>query len=302
MSWTCDGNRGERRRRGFIFDEWLYDPSWVDGRELGRGRGVVHAAIDRLPPPDPKVGYRYVKVSPQGHLWVRRPGREEMDVEYLELYALEGAERAPTRVIADDGAGQEQPTRALPAETMATIRSTLENLATMQEVYYASGNGRYASDVEQLGGWEAPEDLLIRIVNASPRGRQAATLPRRPKARLHPPPKAAPPRRRGRRHPPRRGRLPPAAPAAGCPPRREAVPPPAARSAAAPAREACRWSPPLPGQRHHRHARAGPMSTTISRHFPCLNRPTLSVPRVMCPSMIASQMSPGSNPRVCWNR
>ena len=198
-------------QRAFFLDEWLYDRSWIDGPALGRGRGVVRAAIDRLPPPDPKVGYRYVEVSPQGHLWVRQPGepggpvdwiiydleawpigrittpagfqiheigrdyllgvgRDDMDVEYVEFYTLEGAERAPTRVIADDEASDAPPARTLPAETLNLVRATLKNLAVMQEVYYSSGNFRYAGNVEQLDGWEPPKELLIQIVNASPRG------------------------------------------------------------------------------------------------------------------------------------
>lgn len=117
-----------------------------------------------------------MRVSPQGHLWVRQPGepggpvawivydlearpigrvttpagfeiheigrdyvlgvgRDEMDVEYVEFYTLEGAERAPMRVIADDEAAGAPPARALPAEALDLARATLKNLAVMQEVY-----------------------------------------------------------------------------------------------------------------------------------------------------------------------
>lgn len=161
-----------------------------------------------------------MRVSPQGHLWVRQPGesggpvdwivydlearpigrvttpagfeiheigrdyvlgvgRDEMDVEYVELYALEGAEHAPTRVIADDGAGATAPARTLPAEALDLVRATLKNLAVMQEVYYSSGNARYAGSVEQLDGWETPNDLLIQIVNASSRGWTAIVIDRK---------------------------------------------------------------------------------------------------------------------------
>jgi hypothetical protein len=63
----------ERQRGQLIWDEWLFDRSWVDGPRMGRGRAAVVAGLGRLPAPDSSNGYRYVKVSDFGHLWVRQP-------------------------------------------------------------------------------------------------------------------------------------------------------------------------------------------------------------------------------------
>ena len=60
---------------------------------------------------------------------------------------------------------------------------------------------------------------------------------------------------------------------------------------------------PGPGRGRGRgmgQVRAGSMSTTICRHLPCRNRATLSELRVKWPSTMASQMSAGCRPRVCW--
>ncbi len=212
---TLDGTfvrteRAVHERGRSAYDEWLYDRSWIDGPTLGRGRGPVRAAIEKLPEPDAKVAYRYVKVSPQGHLWVRQPGRpgaavawivydlaarpigrmttpakfeiheigrdyvlgsgrDELDVEYIQLFALAGAEHAPAHSFADaDTAGAPQP-RPVPDDLLREMRGTLRQLATRQEMFYSNGNFTYAGDVEQLEDWLAPEELLVRIVNAGPR-------------------------------------------------------------------------------------------------------------------------------------
>ena len=46
------------------------------------------------------------------------------------------------------------------------------------------------------------------------------------------------------------------------------------------------------------YARAGPMSTAMSRHLPWRKRSTLRLARIMWPSTMASQMSGASSPRV----
>ncbi|MFW6201316.1 MAG: 6-bladed beta-propeller [Gemmatimonadota bacterium] len=58
-------------RDRFMYDEWLHDRTWVDGPALGQGRAPVERAVTDLPEPDPAAGFRYVKVSTAGHLWVR---------------------------------------------------------------------------------------------------------------------------------------------------------------------------------------------------------------------------------------
>lgn len=205
----------------FPYDEWLYDRSWIDGPPLGRGRGPVRAAVDGLPEPDREIGYRYVKVSPQGHLWVRRPGpqdspvtwtiydldaravgrittparfdiheigrdyllgtgRDALDVEYIRLYRLTGAEDVPVRTIADadpsreggaDAAGSERASRSAARQrVLGAMRGTVRMLATHQEIFYSSGNRSYTTDLDQLEDWAPPEELLVRVARASPRG------------------------------------------------------------------------------------------------------------------------------------
>ncbi|HSK20055.1 MAG TPA: 6-bladed beta-propeller [Longimicrobiales bacterium] len=67
-------NRPLRPAAGrFQLDEWLYDRSWIDGPPFGVGRAPVMAAVPMLPAPDSAEMFRYVRVSPYGHLWVRQP-------------------------------------------------------------------------------------------------------------------------------------------------------------------------------------------------------------------------------------
>lgn len=215
--FTLDGTyvRSERaplERGRFMYDEWLYDRSWIDGPPLGRGRAAVRAAVSRLPAADTEAGYHYVKVSPQGHLWVRnslrpdahvawtvydldaRPigrvttpprfeiheigrdyvlgvGRDPLDVEYVQLFRLTGAPTPSTASIAAlraDTSAQQPP--SLPADVLSHMRGTMRQLATQQEIFYANGDYTYAADLAQLENWEEPDGLVVRIVEASPRG------------------------------------------------------------------------------------------------------------------------------------
>jgi len=199
--------------RAFAYDEWLYNRHWIDGPALGRGRAPVRAAVDRLPPPDPETGFRYMKVSPQGHLWVRRPGppdgptdwvihdleaqpiarittppkfeiheigrdyllgvgRDELDVEFIQLFRMHGAERAPTRALAAaNGTSPDDapPSRTIPQEVLAPMRAAIKYLASYQEMHYSTA-GTYTDDLEQFDGWEPPRGVTVRVVNATPRG------------------------------------------------------------------------------------------------------------------------------------
>lgn len=58
----------------FAMDVWLYRRFWVDGALSDGDRNAVKAALDRLPPPTSAPGYRFVRVSAGGDLWVREPG------------------------------------------------------------------------------------------------------------------------------------------------------------------------------------------------------------------------------------
>lgn len=76
-------NRALRPEPGrFQLDEWLHDRSWIDGPPFGVGRAPVKEALNRLPAPDSIDVYRYVRVSPWGHLWVRQ--RNEPEAEFVD--------------------------------------------------------------------------------------------------------------------------------------------------------------------------------------------------------------------------
>ena len=205
--------------RLFAYDEWLYNRHWIDGPALGRGRAPVRAAVDRLPPPDPGTGFRYVKVSPQGHLWVRQPaqadgpvawtvydidarpiarittppkfeiheigrdyllgvGRDELDVEFIQLFRMHGAERAPARTLAAANgthADDAPPSRAVPQEVLAPLRAAMKDLATWQEIHYSEA-GSYTADLKRFARWEPPRGVTIRIVKATARGWTAVMI------------------------------------------------------------------------------------------------------------------------------
>lgn len=89
-----------RERGQIVWDEWLFDKSWVDGPKMGRGRASVISGLERLPAPDSSDGYRYVKVSEFGHLWVRESGhRADAPTDWL-IYDLDGNLIARTTVPA----------------------------------------------------------------------------------------------------------------------------------------------------------------------------------------------------------
>ncbi|HSJ32996.1 MAG TPA: hypothetical protein VK933_16260 [Longimicrobiales bacterium] len=72
----------------FQLDEWLYDRSWIDGPPLGVGRAPVMAAVSLLPAPDSAEVFRYVRVSPYGHLWVRQPREPDATVVNWIVYDM----------------------------------------------------------------------------------------------------------------------------------------------------------------------------------------------------------------------
>src|SRR5690606_39225351 len=88
---ACSPDRSHHDSPGRCHEEAWHVAAGVRRRAGGRTRrrrAFVRAAVDRLPPPDSKVGYRYVRVSPQGHLWVRQPGRPDGPVDWI-VYDLE---------------------------------------------------------------------------------------------------------------------------------------------------------------------------------------------------------------------
>ena len=80
------------------WDEWLYDMSWIDGPALGRGKTAVKRAVERLPLPDTSEGYRYVRVTPHGHLWVRQPAASNAVNRVWHVHDLTGAQIAQVQI------------------------------------------------------------------------------------------------------------------------------------------------------------------------------------------------------------
>jgi hypothetical protein len=210
---------GAMAQSEFPTDEWLYNRSWIDGPPLGKGRGPVRAAIDRLPPPDAAAGYRYIIVSPQEHLWVRGPvrpnarvewsvydldarplgrvtlparftlfqigrdfilgvARDELDIEYVQLLRLEGAPATTTRRLASADTLRASPRRAVAPELLTRMQAALRDISMQQEIFYSQPKNSYtyANDAKQFDRWEAPKDLVIRIVNASTLGWMALVI------------------------------------------------------------------------------------------------------------------------------
>lgn len=199
-----------------VADEWLYNRSWIDGPRLGKGRSLVRAAIDRLPPPDPAIGYRYIVVSAQEQLWVRGPvrpdrpvvydlngrniarvtlparftlhqigrdyllgvGRDELDIEYIRLYRLQGPTGTPARRLASADTLRAPAARPVQPDVVNRMQGLLREISMQQEIFYSQPKNEYtyAGDVKQFERWEAPKDVTIRIVNASKLGWMALMI------------------------------------------------------------------------------------------------------------------------------
>ncbi|CAN5731151.1 hypothetical protein BH23GEM10_BH23GEM10_06010 [soil metagenome] len=84
----------------FAMDEWLHSRSWIDGPTLGVGRDPVIAALPALPPPDSAELFRYIRVSPFGHLWVRQPVRPGAATQWV-VHGLDGAALGRVETPAD---------------------------------------------------------------------------------------------------------------------------------------------------------------------------------------------------------
>ena len=210
------------QRGKFGYDEWLHQRSWIDGQQLGRGRSVIRVALGKLPALDRTIGYRFVEVSPQGHLWVRGPlrpnlptawtvfdldgkllarvttpakfelheigqdyllgvGRDDLDIEYIQLYRMTGAASAPRRRLAGpDTLRVPSISTNAPAERLDALRATLRQLATFQEVFYSNPKNKYSysTDVKNFERWEAPEGVDLYIIGASPTGWTALAIDR----------------------------------------------------------------------------------------------------------------------------
>ncbi len=208
------------QRGKFAYDEWLYNRSWIDGPQLGRGRDPIRVAVDRLPPPDRAIGYRFIEVSSQGHLWVRGPlraavptswtvydldgkllarvttparfelheigrdyllgvGRDDLDIEYIQLYRLDGAANAPSRRLAGpDTTRTPASVTVASEEALMSLRGLLRQMTSYQEVFYSNprNNYRYATDVKQLEKLELPEGVELYLVSSGPTGWSALAI------------------------------------------------------------------------------------------------------------------------------
>lgn len=72
----------------FQLDDWLYERSWIDGPPFGVGRAPVKAAVRQLPEPDSIDVFRYVRVSPWGHLWVREHNEPDAPTIGWHIYDM----------------------------------------------------------------------------------------------------------------------------------------------------------------------------------------------------------------------
>lgn len=84
----------------FAMDEWLHSRSWIDGPTLGVGREPVIVALPTLPRPDTTELFRYIRVSPFGHLWVRQPTRPGEATRWV-VHGLDGAALGRVETPAD---------------------------------------------------------------------------------------------------------------------------------------------------------------------------------------------------------
>ncbi len=195
------------------YDDWLYRRSWIDGPPEGKGRALVRAAVDQLPPPDPAVGIRFIRISPQGHLWVRGPirpnapvnwtvydldakplarvttparfdlheigrdyllgvGRDEFDVEYVQLFRLEGASTVRVgRLIGPDPSPTRAP-RAIPEEVVTAMESAFREVRLRQEIFYSvpANDYTYAGNVSEFGNWQASKGFIVHLVRGTQLG------------------------------------------------------------------------------------------------------------------------------------
>ncbi len=105
--------------------------------------------------------------------------RDELDVNYVRLYALEKPPGSPAgpglpRGVVGTSAPERPPRPARPEELMAVLRTTVKFLAAAQEMYYA-GNYTYVADVGALdetlrrfGG--VPDEVRVDILFATSEG------------------------------------------------------------------------------------------------------------------------------------
>ncbi|MFW6201962.1 MAG: hypothetical protein ACOC8B_05250, partial [Gemmatimonadota bacterium] len=65
-----------------------------------------------------------------------------------------------------------------PQRAIRQMQGAAQMLATLQEIHYSQGNGRYTSDLDELERWEDPEELEVYVVRATPNGWTALFIDR----------------------------------------------------------------------------------------------------------------------------
>lgn len=78
----------------FAMDTWLHGRYWIDGATTPPERNAVRRALDRLPPPTGRAGYRFVRVTDDGDLWLREGRNAEG-----ELWTVVAPDGTPTAMV-----------------------------------------------------------------------------------------------------------------------------------------------------------------------------------------------------------
>lgn len=147
---------------------WIREPlagavsySWTIVSASGQVRGVV-----RIP-----TNFDVYEIMPGSRAVLGR-WRDENDVNFIRIYALERTEASgtvPTWLTKRAGSGLPAPLApADRAEHLRALKTALRNLVSSEERHYADAL-TYTADVRQLK-WEAPNHIALDIITASNRG------------------------------------------------------------------------------------------------------------------------------------
>lgn len=80
----------------FALDVWLHRRFWVDGALGATERDLVRATLNALPAPRAAPGYRLVRVTRDGGLWIREP---EVSADGVRTWTIVDASGRPTALV-----------------------------------------------------------------------------------------------------------------------------------------------------------------------------------------------------------
>jgi hypothetical protein len=92
--------------------------------------------------------------------------RDEFDVEFVQLFRLEGAAGAPLQKIAGPDAPYTAALRPVTEETRKTIMPAVRDLMQRQEVFYSRPINQYvyAKDVHEFENWQPTKGFISHVV------------------------------------------------------------------------------------------------------------------------------------------